>query len=60
MRSITKLIVCMAMLILLNGCIVTSAVGLAASTVMTAGEIAVKTTGAVADVIIPDSDDESD
>lgn len=46
--------------VLLNGCIVTSAVGLAVDTVATAGKVAVKTTGAVVDAVTPDSDDEDD
>ncbi len=44
--------------VLLNGCIVTSVVGLAVDTVATAGKVAVKTTGAVVDAVTPDSDDD--
>lgn len=44
----------------LSGCLITSAVDLAASTVMTAGKIAVKTTGAVVDAAIPDDDDDDE
>ena len=40
----------------LSGCIVTSAVNLAATTVMTAGKIAVKGTGALINAAIPDKD----
>ena len=42
----------------LSGCVVGAAVDLAATTVMTAGKIAVKTTGAVVDAVIPDKDDD--
>lgn len=42
----------------LSGCIVTSVVGLAVDTVTTAGSIAVKTTGAVVNAVIPDGDDD--
>ncbi|WP_040976549.1 NF038104 family lipoprotein [Necropsobacter massiliensis] len=45
---------------LLNGCIVTSAVGLAVGTVATAGKVAVKTTGAVIDAVTPDDDEDDD
>lgn len=44
----------------LTGCIVTSVVGLAVDTVTTAGSIAIKTTGAVVEAVIPDSDDEKE
>lgn len=42
----------------LSGCVVGAAVDLAATTVFTAGKIAVKTTGAVVDAVIPDKDDD--
>ncbi len=42
----------------LSGCMVGAAVDLAATTVFTAGKIAVKTTGAVVDAVIPDKDDD--
>lgn len=42
----------------LGGCVVGAAVDLAATTVLTAGKIAVKTTGAVVDAVIPDKDDD--
>ena len=44
----------------LSGCIVTSAVNLAATTVMTAGKIAVKGTGALINAAIPDKDKKND
>lgn len=42
----------------LQGCVVASAVDLAASTVLTAGKIAVKGTGALISAAIPDGDDD--
>ena len=44
----------------LSGCIVASAVNLAATTVMTAGKIAVKGTGALINAAIPDKDKKKD
>lgn len=44
----------------LSGCIVTSAVNLAATTVMTAGKIAVKGTGALINAAIPGKDKKKD
>ncbi len=44
----------------LSGCIVTGAVNLAATTVMTAGKIAVKGTGALINAAIPDKDKKKD
>ena len=46
--------------LLLGGCVVASAVDLAATTVFTVGKIAVKTTGAVVDAVIPDGNDDKD
>ncbi len=46
--------------LVLSGCIVTSAVNLAATTVMTAGKIAVKGTGALINAAIPDKDKKKD
>ena len=40
----------------LSGCVVASAVDLAATTVFTAGKIVVRTTGAVVNAVIPDGD----
>lgn len=44
----------------LTGCLVTSVVGLAVDTVTTAGSIAIKTTGAVVEAVIPNGDDEDE
>ena len=44
----------------LSGCIVTSAVNLASTTVMTAGKIAVKGTGALINAAIPGKDKKKD
>lgn len=44
----------------LNGCVVRAAVDLAATTVMTAGKVVVKGTGAVIDAVIPDRDKKKD
>ena len=44
----------------LNGCVVGAAVDLAATTVMTAGKVVVKGTGAVIDAVIPDRDKKKD
>ncbi len=46
--------------LLLGGRVVASAVDLAATTVFTVGKIAVKTTGAVVDAVIPDGNDDKD
>lgn len=48
------------MCLALQGCMVVSAVDLAATTVLTAGKLAVKGTGALIDAAIPDDDDEDD
>ena len=42
----------------LSGCVVGAAVDLAATTVLTAGKLAVKGTGALMDAAIPDRDDD--
>lgn len=42
--------------LLLNGCVVAAAADLAATTVLTAGKVAVKGTGAVVRAAIPDGD----
>lgn len=41
----------------LQGCVVAAAADLAATTVLTAGKLAVKGTGALIDAAIPDKDD---
>lgn len=48
------------MCLALQGCMVVSAVDLAATTVLTAGKLAVKGTGALIDAAIPDGDDEDE
>ncbi len=50
------LVVCLP----LQGCLVASAVDLAATTVLTAGKLAVKGTGAVIDAAIPDKKEKTD
>ena len=47
-------------MLLLQGCLVVSAVDLAATTVFTAGKLVVKGTGALVDAGIPDGDDKDD
>lgn len=42
----------------LQGCVVAAAADLAATTVLTAGKLVVKGTGAVIDAAIPDKDDD--
>ena len=44
----------------LNGCVVGAAVDLAATTVLTAGKLVVKGTGAVIDAAIPDGKKDKD
>lgn len=44
----------------LSGCVVAAAADLAATTVLTAGKLAVKGTGAIISAAIPDGDDEDD
>lgn len=44
----------------LSGCVVAAAADLAATTVLTAGKLAVKGTGAIISAAIPDDDDEDD
>lgn len=42
----------------LSGCVIGAAVDLAATTVLTAGKLAVKATGAAVDAVIPDKKDQ--
>ena len=56
MKTLLLPLVCLA----LNGCVVRAAVDLAATTVMTAGKVVVKGTGAVIDAVIPDRDKKKD
>ena len=56
MKTLLLPLACLA----LNGCVVRAAVDLAATTVMTAGKVVVKGTGAVIDAAIPDRDKKKD
>ncbi|UOO80669.1 NF038104 family lipoprotein [Uruburuella suis] len=60
MKSLRRTALPLATGLLLGGCVVASAVDLAATTVFTVGKIAVKTTGAVVDAVIPDGNDDKD
>jgi hypothetical protein len=53
LKNLTPLAACL----ILSGCVVGAAVDLAATTVVTAGKLAVKGTGAVINAAIPDGDD---
>ena len=57
-KSLRRTALPLAAGLLLGGCVVASAVDLAATTVFTVGKIAVKTTGAVVDAVIPDGKDD--
>ena len=59
-KSLRRTALPLAASLLLGGCVVASAVDLAATTVFTVGKIAVKTTGAVVDAVIPDGKDDKD
>ena len=52
-----RFLLLLPLLFSLQGCLVASAVDLAATTVFTAGKLVVKGTGAVVDAAIPDKDD---
>ena len=52
-----KNLIPLAACLILSGCVVGAAVDLAATTVVTAGKLAVKGTGAVINAAIPDGDD---
>ncbi|STZ76644.1 NF038104 family lipoprotein [Bergeriella denitrificans] len=54
--SLRNLIAAAAVCSVLSGCVVAAAADLAATTVMTAGKIAVKGTGALVRAAIPDGD----
>ena len=56
MKTLLLPLVCLAP----SGCVVRAAVDLAATTVMTAGKVVVKGTGAVIDAVIPDRDKKKD
>ena len=60
LMNIKSLLLPVFLSLALSGCIVTSAVNLAATTVMTAGKIAVKGTGALINAAIPDKDKKKD
>lgn len=55
LRCTKRLIPALFLCLTLNGCVVGAAVDLAATTVLTAGKLVVKGTGAVIDAAIPDS-----
>ena len=59
-KSLRRTALPLAAGLLLGGCVVASAVDLAATTVSTVGKIADKTTGAVVDAVIPDGNDDKD
>ncbi len=59
-RYVFRLPVLLAVCLPLQGCLVASAVDLAATTVLTAGKLAVKGTGAVINAAIPDKKEKSD
>lgn len=56
--TFSKFLPAAAMCLLLSGCVVGAAVDLAATTVLTAGKLVVKGTGAVIDAAIPDKKDD--
>ena len=60
LRCTKRLLPALALCLTLNGCVVGAAVDLAATTVLTAGKLVVKGTGAVIDAAIPDSKKDKD
>ena len=60
LRCTNRLIPALALCLTLNGCVVGAAVDLAATTVLTAGKLVVKGTGAVIDAAIPDGKKEKE
>lgn len=60
MRCTKRLLPALAIRLTLNGCVVGAAVDLAATTVLTAGKLVVKGTGAVIDAAIPDGKKDKD
>ena len=56
----TTLIAALGACLVLNGCVVAAVADLAATTVVTAGKVAVKGTGALVRAAIPDGDDEEE
>lgn len=57
-KAALRLPLLFALVLPLQGCLVASAVDLAATTVFTAGKLVVKGTGAIIEAAIPDSDDD--
>ena len=60
LRCTKCLLPTLALCLTLNGCVVGAAVDLAATTVLTAGKLVVKGTGAVIDAAIPDGKKDKD
>ena len=60
LRCTKRLIPALAFCLTLNGCVVGAAVDLATTTVLTAGKLVVKGTGAVIDAAIPDGKKDKD
>lgn len=60
LRCTKRLLPALALCLTLNGCLVGAAVDLAATTVLTAGKLVVKGTGAVINAAIPDSKKDKD
>ncbi|WP_416192329.1 NF038104 family lipoprotein [Neisseria sp. CCUG12390] len=60
MMKFNTLILPLAASFILSGCVVAAAADLAATTVFTAGKLAVKGTGALIGAAIPDDDDEDE
>lgn len=56
-NKLHQLAACLLASLSLQGCMVVSAVDLAATTVLTAGKIVVKGTGALIEAAIPDQDE---
>ncbi|MDO5059362.1 MAG: NF038104 family lipoprotein [Neisseria sp.] len=57
-KAALRLPLLFALVLPLQGCLVASAVDLAATTVFTAGKLVVKGTGAIIEAAIPDGDDD--
>ncbi|WP_308111384.1 NF038104 family lipoprotein [Neisseria subflava] len=60
LKCTKRLIPALALCLTLNGCVVGAAIDLAATTVLTAGKLVVKGTGAVIDAAIPDGKKDKD
>ena len=60
LRCTSRLLPTLALCLTLNVCVVGAAVDLAATTVLTAGKLVVKGTGAVIDAAIPDGKKEKE